>query len=257
MDQSLHFFSAFMMGLFGSMHCVGMCGGISAALSFAIDGGSRLKRVSILLAYNLGRILTYGLMGLFVGWIIASAFQVSMQEPVHASHVGHALHGGSQANSLSNYTNTFFQNLNIARLLAGLLMISMGLYLAGWWLGLARLEKLGGFFWRYIQPLGKKIFPVTSVSKALLLGVVWGWLPCGLVYTSLVFSATQASPVNSSLTMLVFGVGTLPTLMVSGFFAEELKRLLQQKGLRQLVGVLIIMFGLWTAANALGLHIGH
>jgi len=236
-----------------------MCGGISAALSFAINDHSRLKRFLILFAYNVGRILTYSLMGLLVGWIIEGATQVGggIQESIHASHAGHDMQGASAGNSSNNVIDTFFQHLNIARLLAGLLMISMGLYLGGWWFGLARLEQLGGFLWRYIQPLGKKIFPVTSISKALLLGLVWGWLPCGLVYTSLVFSATQASPINSSLTMLAFGVGTLPTLIVSGFFAEELKQLLQKKGLRQSVGVLIIMFGLWTIANAIGFHAGH
>ncbi|MGI1678471.1 MAG: sulfite exporter TauE/SafE family protein [Cellvibrionaceae bacterium] len=259
MDQSFHFISAFLMGFFGGMHCIGMCGGISSALGFAVNDQSRLKRTLILLSYNFGRIFTYALMGALVGWVIQLALIGTVPDP----HAGHnmqpiAEHSSNDIPESNHSVKTFLDNLKMSRLLAGLLLIAMGLYLAGWWFGLTRLEKvIGGFFWKYLQPIGKKILPVTTITKAILLGLVWGWLPCGLVYTALAFSATQASWLNSAATMFFFGLGTLPFLLASGFFAEELKKLLQRKGLRQVVGGFVLLFGVWTIVGAVGLHSGH
>ncbi|MGH1469745.1 MAG: sulfite exporter TauE/SafE family protein [Cellvibrionaceae bacterium] len=249
MEQSLHFLSAFLMGFFGGMHCIGMCGGISSALGFAVNDQSVLKRITILVSYNFGRIFTYSLMGALVG----ATIQLVISDPTdfHVEHQQHEHMSGASE-------KTWLERLHIARLLAGLLLVAMGLYLVGWWFGLTRLEKwVGGFFWKYLQPVGKKIFPVTTNLKAILLGAIWGWLPCGLVYTALAFSATQSSWIDSSLTMMFFGIGTLPFLLASGFFAEELKRLLQKKGLRHAIGLFIVLFGVWTIITALGLHSGH
>lgn len=263
MELSLHFFSALMMGLFGGLHCVGMCGGVSSALSFAVGQSSRRRRFGILLSYNIGRLGTYALMGAIVGSGLQLFFSAVGAEVVSetsltsldSQHVHHNSHDSHPTEK--SFTNTFPQ-LNIARLIAGCFLVAMGSYLAGWWFGLVYLEKkVGGFLWRYLQPISQSIFPVTTFPKALLLGAIWGWLPCGLVYTALVFSASQAHVVYSAVTMLMFGLGTLPFLLLSGFFAEELKRFLQKKYLKQAIGLFIILFGLLTIAGAVGLHAHH
>ena len=206
--------SALILGLLGGGHCLGMCGGLMGALTMAIPAEQRNRRLQLLLAYNIGRISSYALAGLLVGlagWAI----------------------GNSPAALL-------------LRVLAGILLICMGLYLAGWWSGLTRIEALGRHLWRHLQPLTRRLMPVTSVPQALFLGAIWGWLPCGLVYSSLLWAASQGSAINSALLMLVFGLGTVPVLLATGMAAERLTAVLRQRGVRIAGGVLVILFGLWT-----------
>ena len=206
--------SALILGLLGGGHCLGMCGGLMGALTMAIPAEQRNRRLQLLLAYNIGRISSYALAGLLVGlagWAI----------------------GNSPAALL-------------LRALAGILLVCMGLYLAGWWSGLTRIEALGRHLWRHLQPLTRRLMPVTSVPQALFLGAIWGWLPCGLVYSSLLWAASQGSAINSALLMLVFGLGTVPVLLATGMAAERLTALLRQRGVRIAGGVMVILFGLWT-----------
>lgn len=206
--------SAVVLGLLGGGHCLGMCGGLMGALTMAIPADQRSRRVQLLLAYNLGRILSYGCAGLLLG-----------------------LGGWALANSPAAM---------VLRILAGLLLICMGLYLGGWWSGLTRIEALGRGLWRHIQPLAKRLLPVTSLPRALLLGALWGWLPCGLVYSTLLWAASQGSALDSGLLMLAFGLGTLPVLIASGLAAQRLNQLLRQRSVRTAGAVLVIIFGLWT-----------
>ena len=206
--------SALILGLLGSGHCLGMCGGLMGALTMAIPAEHRSRRLRLLMAYNLGRILSYACAGLLLG-----------------------LAGWAVANSAA---------ATALRLIAALLLIAMGLYLAGWWSGLTRIEKLGRGLWRHIQPIAGRLLPVSSLPKALLLGALWGWLPCGLVYSTLLWSASQGNASDSALLMLAFGLGTCPVLLATGLFAERLKRFLHQRGVRVAGGVLVIAFGLWS-----------
>lgn len=203
--------SIFVIGFLGSGHCVGMCGGIASALSFAISDSSAARRAVILLSYNLGRILSYGIMGALAGWL------------------------GLQ-----------FGGSSILRWLAGFLLITMGLYLAGWWRGLAYLEKGGSFIWRFIQPLGKNLIPLKTIPKAVLLGLLWGWLPCGMVYSALAYAAAQGDSLTGAAVMVSFGLGTLPAVFLSGWAASGLKVFLQRQIVRSFFAVLIILFGCWT-----------
>ncbi|PTU75464.1 sulfite exporter TauE/SafE family protein [Pseudomonas mangrovi] len=206
--------SALVLGLLGGGHCLGMCGGLMGALTLAIPPEQRARRFRLLLAYNLGRILSYSLAGLLLGlagWAIAS---------------------GPLALGL--------------RIVAGLLLICMGLYLAGWWSGLTRIEALGRGLWQHIQPLAGRLLPVSSLPRALLLGALWGWLPCGLVYSTLLWAASQGDAIDSALLMLAFGLGTWPVLLATGLAAERLTALLRRRGVRIAGGVLVILFGLWT-----------
>ena len=206
--------SAAVLGLLGGGHCLGMCGGLMGALTMAIPAEQRGRRLQLLLAYNLGRILSYGCAGLLLG-----------------------LGGWALANSPAAMA---------LRIIAGLLLICMGLYLAGWWSGLTRIEALGRGLWRHIQPLAKRLLPVTSLPRALLLGALWGWLPCGLVYSTLLWAASQGSALDSALLMLAFGLGTLPVLVASGLAAQRLNQPLRQRSVRIAGGLLVIVFGLWT-----------
>ena len=126
------------------------------------------------------------------------------------------------------------------------MLISLGLYLAGWWHGLSYLEKFGSHFWKYLQPIGNRLMPVTKLSQAAVLGMIWGWLPCGLVYSTLTWSATSSHWQESSLIMLSFGLGTLPTLLLTGMFAHRVKVWIQKSTVRNIAALLVIGFGIWT-----------
>jgi len=206
--------SALILGLLGGGHCLGMCGGLMGALTLAIPKEQRSQRFRLLLAYNLGRILSYAVAGLLLGlagWALAnSPIAVAM------------------------------------RVVAALLLISMGLYLAGWWSGLTRIERLGRGLWRHIQPVANRLLPVSSLPRALLLGTLWGWLPCGLVYSTLLWAASQGNAIDSALLMLAFGLGTWPVLLATGLAAERTNALLRKRGVRIAGGLLVILFGLWT-----------
>ncbi|RMR60079.1 sulfite exporter TauE/SafE family protein [Pseudomonas cichorii] len=206
--------SALILGLLGGGHCLGMCGGLMGALTLAIPKEQRSRRFRLLLAYNLGRIFSYACAGLLLG-----------------------LAGWAVANS----------PLAMAmRVIAALLLIAMGLYLAGWWSGLTRIESLGRGLWRHIQPVATRLLPVSSLTRALLLGALWGWLPCGLVYSTLLWAASQGNAMNSALLMLAFGLGTWPVLLATGLAAERTTTLLRKRGIRMAGGLLVILFGLWT-----------
>lgn len=213
-------FSAFLLGLFSSAHCVGMCGGIMGALTMAIPREAQGRRLQLVTAYNVGRIASYTFMGLLTA-LFAGAINIA---------------GGALW----------------LRILAGVLLIAMGLYLANWWRGLTRLETVGRYLWVYLQPLGKGLLPVRSVYQAFFLGGLWGWLPCGLVYTALAYSMTQGE--FAPLTMLAFGLGTLPAVMATGLAAERFARLLQKRSLRIASALLIIVFGVWTLIGGSGHH---
>ena len=215
--------AAFLLGLFSSAHCVGMCGGIMGALSMAIPAEAKARRWRILLFYNIGRIASYSLIGVMAG---------------------------AMANELAQLGAASW-----LRWIAGLLLIAMGLYLADWWRGLTYLETTGRYLWAYIQPLGRPLMPVDSVPKATLLGLIWGWLPCGLVYSALAYAMAQGQASNAGLVMLSFGFGTLPSVLATGLVAQQLGKMLRKPQVRWPLAVAIILFGCWTIWE--GGHTGH
>ncbi|WDY59574.1 sulfite exporter TauE/SafE family protein [Pseudomonas sp. PSKL.D1] len=206
--------SALVLGLLGGGHCLGMCGGLMGALTLAIPPEQRGRRARLLLAYNLGRILSYASAGLLLGlagWAVASS-----------------------------------PAAQVLRVIAALLLIAMGLYLAGWWSGLTRIEALGRGLWKHIQPVASRLLPVSSLPRALLLGALWGWLPCGLVYSTLLWAASQGNAGYSAALMLAFGLGTWPVLLATGLAAERVNALLRRRSVRVAGGVLVMVFGMWT-----------
>jgi len=211
-QSSLSFSTAFIIGLLGTTHCLAMCGGLASSLSLAQNQprGAFIR----LLAYNTGRVASYTLAGLLLGLIGAQIYQT-----------------GAAA---------------MLRSLAGLLLIAMGLYLGQWWLGITKLESLGGHLWRPISRMLKPLLPADTAAKALILGMGWGWLPCGLVYSTLIWSAAAGSATQSALLMLGFGLGTLPAMLATGLLAGQLQALTRKPGVRSAAGILMILMGLWT-----------
>jgi len=214
--------AAFITGLLGSVHCVGMCGGIVGSLSLGISPktkGSSDKIIIFILAYNLGRLSSYVIAGLLVASIGQASSELFNQN----------------AQQIGNWLSSTF-------------MILLGLYIAGWWRLLSVLETMGSYVWRYFQPLGNKLLPVNTYPKALMLGSLWGWLPCGMVYAMLIFSLSSQDTIQGGLIMLSFGLGTLPTLMLLGTAATTMKRFIQQPIVRQLAGSIILLFGVYSLA---------
>ena len=223
MPEPLQLLSAALVGLLGGVHCVGMCGGVVGALAFTLPPerrGSLGRTLPYLRAYNAGRITSYVVAGAAFGAVGAAAVS--------------GLGGLKLAEAALS-------------VLAGAFMVVLGLYLAGWWQGLARLEQAGSHLWR-------RLVPVRSVRDAWLLGVVWGWLPCGLVYSVLVWALSAGSAVGGGLLMASFGVGTLPTLLALGAAAARLTPLLQRPAVRAVAGALVAAFGvvqLWRGLAGL------
>ena len=212
--------SAFLVGLLGGVHCVGMCGGIVGALSLGLSDSERTSgaRWKYLLAYNLARIISYTLAGVLLGGV---AWLAANWSGLHQLQTG-------------------------LQLLAALFMIALGLYLGGWWTGLLQLERAGGLVWSRLEPLGRRFLPVTSTLHAFLLGLVWGWLPCGLVYSVLVWSVSTGDPFYGGALMLSFGLGTLPLLLAMGAAATSLSAIVRDLRARRLAGLLVAGFGLYS-----------
>lgn len=215
--EPLSFFLIFMVGLMGSGHCVGMCGGIATGLGLAVQGQ---KTPLLVVGYNLGRIFSYGIAGILVA-------------------------------SLGYWGRDYLALGPWLRIVAGVILVLMGLYLAGWHKSLAWLERAGSGLWKKIQPLGNRLMPVESVTHAVGLGLVWGWLPCGLVYTALAYSATATNPVAGGAMMVAFGLGTAPAMIVGGLFSTSIKPVLQASWFRRVMAVVMLGFGLWTVYGSI------
>jgi len=226
MPNDMSFWAALLVGFFGGVHCVGMCGGIVGALTFGLPAEKRERPGQLLpylLAYNVARVSSYVLAGALAGTI--GMLGLSLIPVQHAQL--------------------------FLLLVAGLFMVMMGLYVGGWWFGLTRVERFGARLWRYIEPIGRRLMPVRSPTQALALGFVWGWLPCGLVYSVLIWALASGGPAQGALLMLGFGLGTLPNLLLMGAFAAQLSNLVRKPWVRHLAGAAVLGFGLYTIGSAL------
>jgi sulfite exporter TauE/SafE len=143
---------------------------------------------------------------------------------------------------------------SILRYTGVVLMVAIGLYLAGWLPQLSKVERIGMPIWRVLEPIGRKLVPVTTMPKALLYGLIWGWLPCGMVYFVLVWALTSGSAAQGAMTMAAFGLGTLPSLLGAGLAVSSLKRFTRSRTTRQLVGVLVIAMAVGSLLMPMGGH---
>jgi sulfite exporter TauE/SafE len=213
----------FLVGLLGGTHCVGMCGGIVGAL--AAQGADSRPGWPLHLAYNVGRILSYTAAGALVGAIggLGLAFG-----PVAKGQL-------------------------VFYVLANLMLVALGFYLMGFTKSLAFAERLGQSLWNRIRPFTSRYLPVRSVGQALPLGVLWGWLPCGLVYSVLATALVTGSAARGALAMLVFGLGTLPNLLLAGILFSRFRRFAQAPLARAISGLLVMGFGVYGLYNAINL----
>ncbi len=205
----------FLVGWLGGVHCIGMCGGIVTAFSLAAP--KQKAGLAILLGYNGGRLLSYALAGALAGAIGAST--LLLHDFLPASRILYAV--------------------------ANVMLVFLGLYLAGLSRAVLWLEKLGGGLWQRLQPRLKTLLPVRHPGQALLAGMVWGWLPCGLVYSVLVTALASGSAAHGAGLMLAFGLGTLPNLLAMGWFAGHLQHWRRQHAVRLLAGLLVAAYGFW------------
>ena len=225
--MEISYLAALAVGFLGGVHCVGMCGGIVGALSFGLPDEKRDRirhNLPFLLLYNLGRLSSYSLVGAIVGGLGAMTIDLLV---VHQAQL-------------------------YLQLTAGLFMLLLGLYLSGWWRVLIRVEQMGQGIWHRLEPYGRRLLPVRHYRQAFMLGVIWGWLPCGLVYSVVIWTLFSGSASTGALLMLSFGVGTLPNLLAMGVFATVLQKWVQQQWVRQLSGVVVMAMGcfmLWQAAG--------
>jgi len=211
----------FVVGLLGGGHCVGMCGGIVTALSFGLPASQ--ARWPYLLCYNIGRLGSYTLIGALLGALAGSGLSLLQLHPLQV-----ALY-----------------------ILANLMLIGMGLYLAGISAIIGKVERLGAPLWRYIQPRLAKHLPIRSPWQALLTGSLWGWMPCGLVYSASLTALASGTLSSGALLMLAFGLGTLPNLLAMGVFATRLKALLQKRPVRLTAGLAVIGIAVFRLGQVL------
>jgi sulfite exporter TauE/SafE len=194
-----------------------MCGGIVSALTLSSPAKQSPRQLlPVLLGYNIGRMTGYVLAGIIIGGLGGVFIDLVDLQPIR-------------------------QGMSI---IAALFMIGLGLYLAGIWQGIAAIERGGKFLWKFIEPLGRRFIPVKSFSQALPLGFLWGWLPCALVYTVLIWTLTSASATEGGLMMLAFGLGTLPNLLAMGYLATTLTKWTHNPLVKKIAGGLVILFGI-------------
>ena len=200
--------AALVAGLLGGVHCIGMCGGIAGALSAAARGPA-LRRQA---AFNLGRIASYAAAGALAGGL---GSLVQALGPVNAAQ-----------------TALF--------IVANIFMVLLGLYVAGWGRSLLRLESAGGALWRHVGPLRRHFLPIDSDARALGAGAVWGWIPCGLVYSMLALALASGSALAGAGVLLAFGLGTLPAMVGAGVAAQRLFEVRRNPWVRRGAGMAII-----------------
>ena len=237
--NALSLIPAFLIGLAGSVHCVGMCGGIVSAFTIVsssprrfpvavvteraqfvgiADGAQWLRMAS----YNSGRIASYALAGAMAGGM---AQGLAALIDINAVRVA-----------------TFWAS--------NFILAALGLYLMGLWPGIARIEAFGQSLWRRLQPLTPRLFPLNSVPKLFTAGLIWGWLPCVMVYSMLLTAMLAGTASGGALLMAAFGVGTLPAMFLVGYLGLRIASLRRYNDIRLLAGAVVLGFGLFGLVHA-------
>jgi len=226
------FFVALLMGLFSAFHCLGMCGSIIGSLTLSLKREIRENKRLLLpfvASYNTGRVLSYSMAGMLAGFA-----ENVLTIPFGEGH-GH----------------------RILQILSAIVMLGAGLHIGGWFPRFAYIEKFGNVVWRRIEPYGRRLVPVETLPRAFVFGMVWGWLPCGLVYTALALAATTGDVFRSTFTMLAFGLGTMPAVMGVGIMTSWMVKLSNMKRFRELTGIVLILLALMATFPGLNPLVKH
>ncbi len=218
MNNEITLLTLFLLGFFGGGHCAGMCGGLSSA--FVLQLPPNLNRAGLIILLNLGRVGSYVLIGLILG--LVGQVGISLDE------------------------TRWLQN--ILYVAANVLLLLLGLYLAGISSMATKIEGLGRPVWKHLNPVLNKLLPIRSVPACFAVGMLWGWLPCGLVYSASLYALGSGNAWHGGLYMLAFALGTLPNLLAMGFFAAQLKSFLQNRKVRFIAGLLVAAWAVWRLA---------
>jgi sulfite exporter TauE/SafE len=218
-NDALTLGAALLLGLAASAHCVLMCGGIAGALGLAtVRAANGRPPLGLLIGYQLGRVLSYSLAGLLFAGVFGGMLTLLDSE-------------------------TFRRALRVlgAAVFAFAALVAFG--------GLRAPSFGGQRLWQRIAPLAKRLLPVRSLPRALAFGMVWGWMPCGFVYTVLLLATMQLNALSGALTMAAFGLGTLPAMLATAYGAQHFTALAQRRGARQAAGVLLLCSAALTLAG--------
>lgn len=218
--MTIDYFSAFLIGVLGSSHCIGMCGGIISMLTTALPNKEKeqpsFSKFILVLFYHFGRISSYTLIGAIVGFTGSLA----------AKNIGIPLAG--------------------MRLIAAIFLIFLGLYIGQWLMWINRIEYFGKKIWQLISPMSKRIIPVDTPLKAIALGTLWGWLPCGLVYSTLTWSLASGNVLSGALIMTFFGLGTLPALLSISLGTIKINKVIKNHTFRKIMALSLIIYGIYS-----------
>ena len=234
---STSYLVALVMGLFSALHCLGMCGSIIGTLTLSLRKEIRDNKallVPFVFSYNFGRITSYKLAGYLAG-LLHNMLMLPLGEG---------------------------QGHRILQIVSALIMAGAGLHIAGWFPRFAYIEKGGAVIWAWLEPYGRRLIPVQTLPQAYFFGMIWGWMPCGLVYAAVTLATTAGNETRGALTMLAFGLGTLPAVVSVGLMTSLLVRLSSMKKFRQAAGILLILLALLAAFPGLnpgvvhGMHVG-
>ena len=221
--------AAFLMGFLGSPHCLGMCGGVVAAFSLSMKDVSPAKRRRLIATYHFGRLVSYSILGLVAGLIGTTVLEPLMK-------------GNSTP-----------------RILLGLVLVFVGVTMLGMPF-LNKLERVGMRFWQYLSPVRQKVFPLNTYPRALAAGLLWGYLPCGLVYGALLIAVVAHDPLSGAALMFVFGLGTVPMLVATHETVGWLRDKIGRFRLRQVNGALMVLSGMaviFVPMIMMSMHSGH
>ncbi len=236
--NSVQLIPLLIVGLTGSVHCIGMCGGIVGALSSKMTTPNKtvIPIVAVAPAHTLSKVLAY-----------------------NAGRIGSYMMAGALAGGLASWAQALSALVGLQLglyWLANLMLVALGLYLMNVWQGVTLLERGGRVLWQLAQPIMmpmmKSLMPTVHLHQAFLLGALWGWLPCGMVYSVLLTAMFSGSAADGALVMLAFGLGTLPMLVGLGLVGDRLQRTLQRRPVRWVCGLLVLAFGLLGLYRAIG-----
>ncbi|MFC3031246.1 sulfite exporter TauE/SafE family protein [Pseudoalteromonas fenneropenaei] len=205
--------AAFIMGLFGSGHCIVMCGGIASSLQLA---GRDKNALLLALCYNFGRLASYALAGALVA---------------------------SFGAAFASRNNVLALSLGA---LSGLFIILLGLYVMRVGATLQWFERIGkSLIWQHIVGLNRYLLPINSYPKALAYGALWGWLPCGLVYSALIWTLSAPNAAYGAALMVAFALGTFPLMLLSAQLANKVAHFINNLTVRLILGNVFIWYGVY------------
>ncbi|MCB1712380.1 MAG: sulfite exporter TauE/SafE family protein [Candidatus Riesia sp.] len=210
----MEFFTAFFIGILSTGHCMGMCGGIVAFLSMSGNSSNKLRYQTL---YNFGRITSYILIAVVINFI------------------------GSVVINL-----TGFYTLLIFKSVSNIVLVIIGCHISNLFYGIFYLERIFSGFWVILSNVIKTVQNYKTPLVPFIIGLFWGQVPCGLVYSTLIWTIGFGSTFKSALLMLCFGMGTLPSMFLLGYSSMRFKSLINNKFLKLLFGLLLIFFGLFN-----------